>query len=314
MKSIKIIRTYFDTYTISPPSSFLLVRRDQQQLPLPSSIIHTSYCLLFPFFSLPFSSCLWCCHHLSFSLTSFIFFLLIVLSSFCASYHLSHHRMSFPLRSLSTETDQLSRCPHCGKLFRGPRSSASLDEHITNIHAVVAPTASLSAQSRSLVDSLGHPLSVTTGVDGSFSCFKCKASFSHSDLLEKHQLVCHSIIPLGSLGQVSIDSVYLCISLCGYRNREDRKTSRGSVFSLHMYFPLPCWVRFSALNPVCLSSASVCVGVFWIIHDCTHLLTHIVVWVHFHWLRLLYSPFTRFHHVFVSGSILDFLLSRQFQQ
>lgn len=95
---------------------------------------------------------------------------------------------------------QLSRCPHCGKLFRGPRSTASLEEHITNIHAVVAPSSS-SVNSIPSPSSLLHVVP-SSGIiasdlhlsDSSFPCYKCKVSFSHKDLLEKHVMLCHSIL------------------------------------------------------------------------------------------------------------------------
>ncbi|RWS13046.1 zinc finger protein 1-like protein [Dinothrombium tinctorium] len=74
--------------------------------------------------------------------------------------------------------DQLARCPHCGKLFRGPRCSFSLQEHITNIHAAVAPASAGNKSPPSKQDS-----------EKTHLCVKCKASFACKEELEKHVAV-----------------------------------------------------------------------------------------------------------------------------
>ena len=93
-------------------------------------------------------------------------------------------------------TDLLARCPQCGKLFKGPRSTLALQEHITNIHA---PT---SLQSKFLPASSSPTNSVASAItqddpDKPYVCIKCKASFMHKDHLEKHEQL-HS-----TQGQVS---------------------------------------------------------------------------------------------------------------
>jgi DNA-directed RNA polymerase subunit RPC12/RpoP len=84
----------------------------------------------------------------------------------------------------------LARCPHCGKLFRGSRSSLSLQEHITNIHAAIAPISkpSLASSPSSTISSL-DTLVARPDNDKAYVCSKCKASFMQKDHLEKHELL-----------------------------------------------------------------------------------------------------------------------------
>lgn len=111
----------------------------------------------------------------------------------------------------------VSRCPHCGKLFRGPRSSISLQEHITNIHAAVAPitkfasdavaaanttadlngpssfrpTAVAAAAAAALFGSPYHQGDALTPL----TCTKCSLTFERKEDFDKHQLV-HSTNPV----------------------------------------------------------------------------------------------------------------------
>ena len=94
----------------------------------------------------------------------------------------------------------VSRCPHCGKLFRGPRSSISLQEHITNIHAAVAPitnnankfgcggkvSSPTGASSRTFkMTMFGGPMDQ----DHCLVCHKCNLSFGSKEEFDKHHLI-----------------------------------------------------------------------------------------------------------------------------
>ncbi|OTF81438.1 Zinc-finger double domain containing protein, partial [Euroglyphus maynei] len=110
---------------------------------------------------------------------------------------------------LSTQLD-VSRCTHCGKLFRGPRSSISLQEHITNIHAAVAPISLAGKYSKASSPSSAmpsiRPLFTSSGNgdlvnysggsggggggdDDTQSCTKCSITFETREDFERHQLL-----------------------------------------------------------------------------------------------------------------------------
>lgn len=87
----------------------------------------------------------------------------------------------------------VSRCPHCGKLFRGARSSISLQEHITNIHAAVAPITKFPKASSP--STAGAPSYHSYGPFDdtlSLACTKCSIRFDNKDELDKHHLVMHA--------------------------------------------------------------------------------------------------------------------------
>lgn len=126
----------------------------------------------------------------SFILLYFFFFLLCII-----------------LADLPTQLD-VSRCTHCGKLFRGPRSSISLQEHITNIHAAVAPISSAGKYSKATSPSSAMPSirpSFTISGNGDLandsggsgegvnddtqSCTKCSITFETREDFERHQLL-----------------------------------------------------------------------------------------------------------------------------
>lgn len=85
----------------------------------------------------------------------------------------------------------VSRCPQCGKLFRGPRSSISLQEHITNIHAAVAPNTKFgqSTSPSTTVPSFKLSMFGTFDNDLCMVCPKCNLTFDRKEDFEKHQLV-----------------------------------------------------------------------------------------------------------------------------
>ena len=80
-----------------------------------------------------------------------------------------------------------ARCPHCGRIFRGQRSSLSLEEHISSIHAVAVPTSK--AHMASSPSSIRSSDAVLSPIEPPLVCSKCKASFTEKDHLEKHQLL-----------------------------------------------------------------------------------------------------------------------------
>ncbi|CAG2109329.1 unnamed protein product, partial [Medioppia subpectinata] len=82
-----------------------------------------------------------------------------------------------------------SRCPHCGRIFRGQRSSFSLQEHINSIHAVVVPSSKSNMASSPSASHSSDAMVGRTQDDKSFVCSQCKASFAQKDELEKHELI-----------------------------------------------------------------------------------------------------------------------------
>ncbi|XP_075676758.1 Zn finger homeodomain 1 isoform X3 [Dermatophagoides pteronyssinus] len=131
-------------------------------------------------------------------------------------HHQNHHsngssnnnsKNQHPKSDLPTQLD-VSRCTHCGKLFRGPRSSISLQEHITNIHAAVAPISSAGKYSKATSPSSAMPSirpSFTISGNGDLandsggsgegvnddtqSCTKCSITFETREDFERHQLL-----------------------------------------------------------------------------------------------------------------------------
>ncbi|CAG2161427.1 unnamed protein product [Oppiella nova] len=82
-----------------------------------------------------------------------------------------------------------ARCPHCGRIFRGQRSSLSLQEHISSIHAVVVPSSKSNMASSPSASHSSDALVGPTHNDRTFVCSQCKASFAQRDQLEKHELI-----------------------------------------------------------------------------------------------------------------------------
>jgi len=105
------------------------------------------------------------------------------------------HALCFAIHTADTCASALdvSRCHHCGKLFRGPRSSISLQEHITNIHAAVAPTCKLPS------GCAPSPLAPSFRLGAMFGpleselhllvCHQCSLTFDRKEDFDKHQLI-----------------------------------------------------------------------------------------------------------------------------
>ena len=114
----------------------------------------------------------------------------------------------------------VSRCPQCGKLFRGPRSSISLQEHITNIHAAVAPNTKFgqSTSPSTTVPSFKLSMFGTFDNDLCMVCPKCNLTFDRKEDFEKHQLV-HMPSPVQvcwltiTTLAISITNLYILLSL-----------------------------------------------------------------------------------------------------
>lgn len=99
--------------------------------------------------------------------------------------------MSFS-SSLSPDTgassQDVSRCPHCGKLFRGARSTISLQEHITNIHAAVAPISkSIFAQQVAAAAAAAAAAASGGSPPSAANSFKFASLFGHLDEMDGHQ-------------------------------------------------------------------------------------------------------------------------------
>ncbi|XP_054161731.1 zinc finger E-box-binding homeobox 1-like [Oppia nitens] len=82
-----------------------------------------------------------------------------------------------------------ARCPHCGRIFRGQRSTLSLEEHINSIHAVVVPSSKSNMASSPLASHSSDAIVSRTLTDKKYVCTQCKASFTQKDQLDKHELI-----------------------------------------------------------------------------------------------------------------------------